>query len=74
MRSTAVDRSYSGCAGSAVESSIDNPATPLSTARRTLSSSSPGVRAKPDPKVRIHGHIGRIDDLSQVLEHQFAWH
>jgi hypothetical protein len=55
MRSTARATSYSGREASPVESSIDNAATPVSTARRTLSATPSGSAAKPPSKSAFTG-------------------
>ena len=55
MRSTASSRSYSGFAASPVESSIDNPATPVLTARATLTPTFSASCAKPPSKSALTG-------------------
>src|SRR6266404_4969646 len=55
MRSIANARSYSGFAASPVESSIDNPATPVLTARATLAATFSALCAKPPSKSALTG-------------------
>src|SRR5882762_4140171 len=55
MRSIAKARSYSGFAASPVESSIDNPATPVLTARATLAATFSALCAKPPSKSALTG-------------------
>src|SRR5229473_2942375 len=54
-RSIAKARSYSGFAASPVESSIDNPATPVLTARATLAATFSALCAKPPSKSALMG-------------------
>src|ERR1700722_14596069 len=55
MRSMADARSYSGLVASPVESSIDNPATPVLTAAATLAATFSGLWAKPPSKSALTG-------------------
>src|SRR6185437_7829843 len=55
MRATASPKSYNGCEGSPVESSIDNPATPVSTQRLTFFFRPSMSRAWPSSKSAFTG-------------------
>jgi len=54
-RSTACALSRTGWAGSPLESSMDRPATPVSSARLTLSKTASGVAPKPLSKSALIG-------------------
>lgn len=55
MRSTATSMGNSGASGLPVESSIDRPATPVSTASRTLRATACGSAPKPFSKSALTG-------------------
>src|SRR5690348_14722356 len=55
IRSTASSRSKSGAAGSPVESSIERPAIPVSTARATFAATASGSIANPPSKSAFTG-------------------
>jgi hypothetical protein len=70
--STATPSSWSGRAASPVESSIDSPATPVSTARRTLSRHAGGIGGETTLEVGVHGQIGRGDHVGEMRECHLA--
>src|SRR5262245_45983772 len=68
MRSTASARSNSGLALSPVKSSIERPATPLSTARATLTPTLSGSWAKPSSKSALTGMSTAADIAARWLQ------
>src|SRR5450631_571614 len=60
IRSTARPNSNSGAPGSPEKSSIDNPATPVCTARPTFAATSPGCAAKPFWKSAFTGRFTAV--------------